>query len=116
MLPKLDLYATQGVTFYLPVTYKDEDEVIIPLTGYTAKMQVRNTPEATGDPIIDLTTENGGIVITEAEGLIEVIISAENTAALELLCGGYYSLQIIHDTIVEELLSGKFSILPGVVK
>lgn len=86
----IDIAIQQGATFILPIYYKDSEGEPIDLTGYTAKMQIRQTRNAEDPALVDLTTENGGIIITADEGLVTIIISSDITAALDVLINGVY--------------------------
>ena len=57
------------------------------ISGFTADMQLRSLPS---DPtaVLTLTTENGGITITGAQGLIEV--HATSTQTMNIDEGPYY--------------------------
>ena len=59
----------QGATFSQVITYKNASNQPINLTGYTARMQVRESVES---PIVllNLSTENDGIAIDGAGGTL----------------------------------------------
>ena len=86
----IDIKIEQGATFILPVYYKDNEGEPIDLTGYTAKMQIRQTKNSEDPALVELTTENDGIVITAEEGLVTIFISSEITSALSVLTNGVY--------------------------
>lgn len=69
-----------GADFAITFAYKDTDGNAIDLTGYTAAMQVRTTPDA-ATALVSLTT-GSGITITGATGTILVNMSAAQTGAL----------------------------------
>ena len=94
-LPKLPIIIKQGATFDLPISYTDELGNPIVITGYTAKMQIRKTPEANNPPLLDLSTENGDIAIDGPNGIVEVTINRNITAALPPCWTGFYDLFII---------------------
>ena len=52
----------QGATLDRTLTWTDGDGVLVDLTGYTARAQVRDGKDATSAEV-DLTTENGGITL-----------------------------------------------------
>lgn len=85
----------QGEDFNWPITYKDQDGDAVDLTGYTAAMQIRKTPLSEDPPIVDLTTENGGISIDGENGIITIIISNSITASLDAPLKCKYDLFII---------------------
>ena len=61
---KYAMTCKQGTTFRRTFTFKDgaATPALIDLSGYTARMQVREDFDST-EFIVELTTENGGIVI-----------------------------------------------------
>jgi hypothetical protein len=60
------------------------DDTPVDITGWTLQLQVRDNVNDT-DALVDLDTDNGGIVILDAEaGRFEIIFSAANTAAMNL--------------------------------
>lgn len=75
-----------------------------PLAGFTARMQVR--PKLASDQVIlDLTTENGGIIINDTNKTITITISAAATAALAFKTG-VYSLELVNGTEVIPFVHG----------
>ena len=76
------------------------------LTGYTARMQVRRTLES-ATPEIELTTENGGIVLGGTAGTFEISMTNAQTAALD--SDGVYDLEIISGGgTVSRVIQGTF--------
>jgi hypothetical protein len=85
-----------------------------PLTNHTARMQVRRTIEST-TPLIALTTENGRISLNGVSGLINLSISATDTAALT--SSGVYDLEIISSNgLVSRVIQGTFTLSPEVTR
>lgn len=75
------------------------------LTGYTARMQIRETIEST-TIIQSLTTENGGITLGGVAGTITLLISATDTATFTF-DAAVYDVEIIGtDGVVTTVLSG----------
>lgn len=110
----------QGSTFtrIITVEYPDPDDptAFLPwdFTGYTARMQIRRTIES-ATPMIELTTENGGIAFTDEEnGQLTVFMTDEQTAALET--SGVYDLEIINGGEVSKLIKGTFTLLLEVTR
>jgi len=105
----------QGATFARTLTlrYPDpESPAIDPVyllwnfTGYTARMQVRRTLQST-TPMISLTTENGRITLGGVTGVIELLISATDTA--QITSSGVYDLEIISSSgVVSRVIQGDF--------
>ena len=78
---KVNLVINQGATFRHKFTYKDGKGRAINLTGYLARLQARETVNAT-NAVITLTTENGGIVLGGAAGTIQLFMQDEDTALI----------------------------------
>jgi hypothetical protein len=76
---KYNLDIWQGATFALTITVKDANANVQNLTGYTARMQIR-TSYAAGAATESLTTSNGEITITAAEGNVALELAATRTA------------------------------------
>jgi hypothetical protein len=77
-------------------------------------MQVRRTIDS-ATPIVSLTTANGGITLGGADGTIEIIISAANTALLT--SSGVYDLEIVSDAgVVSRVLQGEWRLSPEVTR
>ena len=89
----------------------ETDDNLSDLTGKTAKMSLR--PDYNSDPIITLTTENGGIALGGAAGTITLSIPASNTAALPI-GRGVYDFKLITartpEADVTELFSGPYAV------
>jgi hypothetical protein len=91
----------RGATFSLTVTYKDASANPVDLTGWTVRMQVRETP-ADSSPI--LTSEGGS-------GVITATISAATTSALTQTTA-YYDIEAEQTStgIVKRVLRGRIII------
>ena len=92
----------QGTTFTLSPVWK-VDNLPVNLTGYTAKMQVR---DISGNLIVELSTSNGKIVITPALGQVAMTLTATQTAALAV---GNYN----YDLNLTDTASNVYKILEG---
>jgi hypothetical protein len=110
-----NIVCEQGTTFTRVITLEFPDEtdpeIFLPwdFTDYTARMQIRRTLNST-TPMIELTTENGGITFSNpAQGELTVSMSATETAALT--SDGVYDLEIINDAgEVSRLIQGNFTL------
>jgi len=103
-----------GFTAYTTGGILEYNEAI-DLTGYTARMQVRTKLE-TATTLLELTTENSGIVLDNTKKTITINISATDTAALTWLTG-VYSLELISSTgIVTTLINGNVSVKKEVTR
>jgi FlaG/FlaF family flagellin (archaellin) len=110
-----DILIEQGATFQLHVVYKDSSENPIDLSGYTARMQVRQK-YSDPDALLTLTTENGGISLGGVTGTIDVTSSATDTAELTTKCG-VYDLELQNAAgIVTRLIEGNVTITPEVTR
>lgn len=107
-----DLTINQGETFSLTVTWKDSAGTAINLTGYTARLQVRET-YSSSSTVISLTS-GSGITLGGAAGTIAIVISAATTAALTAPFSGVYDLELVNSTVVTRLLQGAAVVTPEV--
>jgi hypothetical protein len=114
MIPgKYNMVCPQGSTFNKQLTYSIND-VVVNLTGYTARMQVREKHTSTALQL-SLTTENGGILLGGALGTITVKTTATATGAL--IAKDYvYDLEILSGSTVTRIIEGKFIVTPEVTK
>ncbi len=83
-----DLYIEQGATFTKIITWKDSAGDPIDLTGFVARMQIRQTISASA-VLYSATTENGGITLGGAAGTITITFPAADTAAFSFVTGVY---------------------------
>jgi hypothetical protein len=112
---KYNMICPQGSTFVKELTWKIEDTPVN-LSGYSARMQVRekySTPYTT----IDLNSEeDGGISLGEESGTILIYINSEiteSTFAKEYV----YDLKIIDPSgDVFRIIEGKFIVTPEVTR
>lgn len=115
-----DLNCNQGATFDQSFRFGTKDPVTggfgspHDLTGRTFKMQVREK-HGDDDILIDLSTENGGIILDGPDGAIRLIVPAEITTLLPALTG-VYDIEMKDGSIVTRVIQGKFSISPEVTR
>jgi len=109
-----DFVLKQGSTFTKHITWENSSGNIADLTGATARMHLRRKI-IDSEIALDLTTENGRIVLGGVAGTVDLYISAEDTAALS---GKYvYDLEIVYTTDnVWRLLQGTITIDPEVTR
>jgi hypothetical protein len=104
-----NIIADQGATFTRQLTWNDSTGSAVNLTGYTARMQVRNSIDAAGAATLSLTTENGRIVLGGTAGTIT--LSAEATATQAVTAGSYvYDLELVSGSTVTRLVQGSFTL------
>lgn len=85
-IAKIDLELYQGATFRKGFTYKNRLKKPYDLTGFGARMQIRDASDAL---IADLNTDNGGITLGGLAGTIDLYLSDEATAALNFAKASY---------------------------
>lgn len=86
---RVKLIIDQGATFRKHFVWKvGTPAAPKDLTGYTARMQIRETVES-AVVLKSLTTENGGITLGGATGEIDLYLSAVDTAAIAWDSGVY---------------------------
>ena len=78
------------------------------LTGVTARMQLRGKI-TDAEVILELTTENGGIVIDTALKTITIVVAATATAALSFSTA-VYSMELVDGTEVIPFITGNITL------
>lgn len=113
---KLNLKIDQGATFTKVVTWKTGSPALpVNLTGCSARMQVRETLEAT-EKLLELTSENGGITLGGALGTVALRVEADDTAAFTWSSGVYdLEIEFVGGT-VRRLLAGTVTVSPEVTR
>jgi hypothetical protein len=111
---KHNFYVYRGATFSEQIEWKDESGTPVNLTGFTARMHMRETLEA-ADPFLTLTTENGGITLGGVAGTIQLLASATQTNAITA-ASGVYDLELVSGANVTRLLEGLVIISPEVTR
>jgi len=111
---KYNMICPQGATFSKTLTWK-VDDIPVDLTGYSARMQAKDKHKTSCAPIINITTENGGISLGGEAGTIELLVSAVDTE--EIYPKEYvYDIELVSSDFVYRLLEGKFIVTPEVTK
>lgn len=111
---KYNFVCPQGATFSKQLSYLIDSRPVN-LTGYTARMQVREKHQST-NAILDLTTENGGITIDSSCGAININVAASVTE--NIVPKTYvYDLELSSvDDFVVRLIEGQFTVTPEVTR
>lgn len=102
----------QGSTWRVALTVYDESGAPVDLTGYTARMQVRETLDA-AEPLLTLTTPEtspGGITIDGPAGRLTLLIADEMSTAWAWTFGVYDLELASPDGDVDRLLKGEFEV------
>lgn len=109
---KLNLTIEQGTTFSKRLTWRDKSKRLVPLVGYTARMQIRASVSAT-EVILELSTANGRITLGAA-GTIDLNLTPAETSALK---AGVYDLELTDVAgRVTRLIEGKVNVSPEVTR
>lgn len=104
----------QGATWSRVLTWKDNSDVVINNTGYTARMKIKRDPNSLTD-ILSLT-HSSGITLGGSNGQITITITDTQTAAID--AGNYfYDLELISGGgLVTRLLRGKVHVSAEITK
>lgn len=86
----------------------------VDMTGFTARMQIRQKLEDT-NVIKELTTENGGITINNTNRTLTLTISATDTAAFTFQTA-VYSLELVSGATVIPFTGGTVSLVKEVTR
>jgi hypothetical protein len=110
---KYNMICPQGSTFAKQLTYAIDGDPV-DLTTYTARMQVREK-HTSKIAVVSLTTENGGIVLGDDEGTINLYIPNEETSTISAK-NYVYDLELVSSGEVYRILEGKFVVTPEVTR
>lgn len=100
----------QGDAFNLVVTYTDENNLPIDLTGFDVTFQVRDMPG--GNIICTTATRDNGITIDDEAGKMTIHIIGDETDKF-IIPKAAYQLRI--DTTETTILSGWFAVEKAVI-
>jgi hypothetical protein len=78
-------------------------------------MHIRSKPESKA-LILELSTDNGRIVLNEATGSIRLFISATDTSSLSVCDKAVYDLELYNGAITTRILQGNVIISPEVTR
>lgn len=115
MVPgKYNIVCPQGSTLDQQLTYSIDD-VDVNLTGYSARMQVREKHTSTST-VLNLTNTNGGIVLGGVAGTINIVVTASQSSGLAAK-EYVYDLELVSSgSVVTRLIEGKFIVTPEVTR
>ena len=88
-----DIIIEQGADWRLVITWKDAEGVPVNLTGYTARMHMREKVEY-ATPFMSFTTSDSSIVLGGAAGTIQIKASAAVTSTVTAK-EGVYDLELV---------------------
>ena len=114
MIPgKYNIVCPQGATFNQQLTWTI-DGTPVDLTFYTARMQIREK-YISAVYELNLTTENGGIVLGGEDGTVSITISSVDTSSI--IAKEYvYDLELDSGGEVTRIIEGKFIVTPEVTR
>lgn len=104
----------QGATWSHQITIQESDGSIFDLTGYTARMQIRETHNSAAI-LLELTTENGRIAINTSTGTITLTILASDTTEITW-SRGVYDLELVYGITITRLFQGSIEVSPNVTR
>lgn len=116
----LNLTIEQGATYRNTLTWKTGATVAaalpVNLTGYTARMQFRATPD---DAVIvlsltDVLSASGQLVLGGVAGTIQIHLTATATAGLS--AGGVYDLELVNGAEITRVVEGSYGVVPNVTR
>jgi hypothetical protein len=106
---KYDLLIEQGATWLRTLTLRDSDNALVNLTGYSARMSVRQKIEST-TTLLDLTVANGRVALGGAAGTIILTLTAIETAALSFALAVYDIEMVSGAGVVTRLMNGRIAL------
>jgi hypothetical protein len=106
----------QGATYTKSIVWKDGAGVVMNLTGYSAKMQIRSSVSAPKVLAEIATSPGSGIALGGALGTIDLTISATLTGAIGEVAGVYDLELTSSGGVVTRLLEGAVEITPQVTR
>lgn len=121
---RYDIILQQAATYTLPISYRDSAGTPIDMSGYSARLQVRELPsypllvefnsELTGNGFVYLTgssedREDG------ANGNLRLFMTAANSANIAPLVARYQLNIIDSEGFVTPLIEGRFEVQGSVV-
>lgn len=122
---RYDIVLEQGTTFDLPINYSNPDGTSIDLSGYQARMQVREAPHT--ELFVEFNsglTSNGFILMSgavedredSANGNLRVYMTAANSSSLPRF-RGRYDLELFDSSgYTIRLLEGQFTVEPEITR
>jgi hypothetical protein len=105
-----NLVVEQKATFKKRLTYRDKLKKPINLTGFGARLQIR---DSAGVLISDLSTQNGKIVLGGSAGTIDITIPVAETSVMTFTTALYDLKLIAPDATESRLLQGKVTLSVG---
>ena len=114
-----DIIIEQGATFALHLRYRTSAGALIDLTGYTARMQVRESFDSSTAMLSFTSAPGGGITLGGALGTIDIEATDEATAAIAVRqqVWAVYDIELVPpDGRAIRLMQGQAEIRPEVTR
>jgi hypothetical protein len=114
---RYDITIYQGTTYSRTFAFRQANGTTpIDLTGYEARMQIRESVDSE-TVLLELTTEpaNGRLTINGAAGTVAALVSATDTSAIAWT-EGVYDLELVDGLNVSRPLYGKVRVSPEVTR
>ncbi len=99
---KLDIVIEEGADFSMTLTWLDNAGAAVDITGYTARMKVK---EAVGGTLIQSLTDGSGITLGGTAGTVVIAMTAVQTAGYDF-DWGVYDLELVTGGVVTRLVEG----------
>lgn len=122
---RYDIILQQAATYDLPISYRDSGGTPIDMSGYTAKLQVRELPQF---PLLvefnTALTANGFIFLSGpaeeredgANGNLRLFMTAANSANISAFVARYQLNITDSEGVVTPLIEGRFEVQGSVVE
>lgn len=111
-----DIVVDQGAILHRSIALKSSAKNVVTLSGYTARMDIREKI-ASASTILELTTPSNGLSIDATAGAITILITPAQTTAM--VAGSYvYDLELEETStgIVTRILQGNLTVRAEVTK
>jgi hypothetical protein len=87
---KLDIQINQGAQFRLELTVYDEDDALIDLSGWPARMKIKSVTDQLLVSLTTTPTANGDVLtLGGAAGTVRIFVSTDTTDPLDFVEGKY---------------------------
>lgn len=108
----------QGADWQFAVVWRDENDQLVNLTGYTARMHVRQRHDS--ELLIELTDANARIIMGGVSGFVQLKLTASETASVigsNWDAPHVYDLEVVSGAgKVTKLMRGTLANIPEVTR
>lgn len=104
----------KGITFCLPIEWKDENEAVIDFSDWSAVFQIRETSEAS--EVILEGDETDLVVLSDVGYNVLINIPGDSTKDLQTLTSGVWGLKLTKEGENDRYFGGPAIIVPVAVK